>query len=153
SGAAGEDDHLAAVQARGELVELRGAGGDAGDLPAAVLGGLDGAEGLVDPPAPRHEVLAPAALGDRVDRGRRLVDGLVDLAAVGRVAELDDAGAGLDQAAQGGTLDHDLRVVAGVGGGGDHVDEVGEVGAAAHPLQLAALVELVGDGDQVGGLP
>src|SRR5699024_12013010 len=49
-------------------------------------------------------------------------------------------------------FDHDLGVEAGVGGGGDHVDEVGQVGAAAHPLQLAALGELIGDGDQVSRL-
>src|SRR5699024_5852456 len=78
-------------------------------------------------------------------------DDRVDLAAVCRVAELDDAGARLDQAAQLGALDHDLGVVAGVRGGGDHVDEVREIGAAAHPGELAALGELVRDGDQVSG--
>src|SRR5699024_3195136 len=90
-----------------------------------------------------------AARGDGVLLGLGLVDRPLGLAAVGGVPQLDDAGAGLDQAAQGGPLDDDLGVVAGVRRRGDHVDEVGEVGATAHPGQLAALGELVGDGDEV----
>ena len=92
------------------------------------------------------------AFGHGVDLGLGRVDDVLDVAAALRVAELDDAGAGLDQAAQHGPLGHDLGVVAGVGGGGDGLDELVQVGLAADAAEVAALGQLVGDGDGVGGL-
>ena len=62
-------------------------------------------------------VLAAALVGDGVDLGLRGVDDVLDVAAALGVAELDDAGAGLDEAAQHGPLADDLGVVAGVGRG------------------------------------
>ena len=99
AGRAASDDHLAGVQPVGQVVEVGEPGGYAGHAAAARADRLD----LVE--RGRHDVLEPdvvlggAPLGDLVDRRLGAVDDLVDLA-VAAVAELDDAGAGLDQAAQ-----------------------------------------------------
>ena len=119
---------------------------------AAVAGGLDLVDRAADDVAEDQVVLRRPPLGDGVDLGLRVVDDLVDVAAVGAVAELDDAGAGLDELAQHGPLAHDPRVVAGVRGGGDRRDERVQVRGAADALDLAALGQLVGDGDGVGRL-
>ena len=99
-------------------------------------------------------VLAHPLLGDVVDLLLRAVDDVVDvaLAARGAVAQLDDAGAGLDQPPQHGLLGHDRGVVAGVGGRGRRRDQRVQVDRAAHLRQLVGAVELGGDGDRVGRL-
>ena len=134
AGRAASDDHLARVQAVGEPVEVGEAGGHA-DHPVAAV-----PERPRSRPAcrcmmsrQRQVVLAGALLGDRVDLGLGAVDQVVDVAAVGRVAELDDPGAGLDQPAQHGPLAHDPRVVAGVGGGRHRRDQGVQVRRAADP--------------------
>ncbi len=99
----------------------------------------------------RQVVLAGALLGDRVDLRLRGVDDLVDVA-VGRVAHLGDAGAGLHQAPQDRALVHDLGVVLGVGRRGDRVDQGVQIGGAADPGDLAALGQLGGERDRVGRL-
>src|SRR5690606_33140469 len=145
-------DHLAGVQAVGEPVEVRVPGRDAGHALAAALGGLDLVERGPEDLGERQVVLGRAPLGHGVDLGLGAVDDLVDVAAVGRVAELHDARAGLDEAPQDGALAHDAGVVPGVRGGGDAGHEVVDVGGAADALELAALGELSDDGDRVGGL-
>lgn len=55
------------------------------------------------------------------------------------------------RAAQRGLVVHDLGVVAGVGGDRDGLHQVDQADASTHPLQLAALVELGGHGDGIGG--
>src|SRR5690606_29337726 len=64
-----------------------------------------------------------------------------------------DPGAGLDQPAQHGLVPHEPGVVAGVRRRGYRGDEGVEVGGTADPAQLAALVQLGGDGHGVGRLP
>ena len=91
-------------------------------------------------------------VGHRVDLGLGQRDELGDVAGVGGVSELGDAGAGLDQAAHERLVLDDAGVVAGVGGGGDSGHEGGQVGGAADAFELAALGELIGDDERVGGL-
>ena len=147
-----DDDHLARVQAVGELVELEEAGRHADQVVGATRGRLDLLHRLVEQVAEHVVVLAAALLGDGVDLGLGAVDDVVDVALALGVAHLDDAGAGLDQPAQHGPLVDDLGVVAGVGGGRHRLDQLVEVRLAADPGEVAALAELVGDGDGVGGL-
>jgi len=139
------------VQAVGQGVQVGEAGGDAGEHSAAAADGLDLVQGARHDLGQRVVVLAGPALGDGVDLGLGPVHELVRLG-VARVAELDDPGAGLDQAAQDGALPDDAGVVAGVGGGGHGGDQGVQVGRAADPGDLAAPGELVGHRDGVGRL-
>ncbi len=150
-GAGRDHDHLARVEAVGEGVEVGEAGGDAGHLALAGSDGLDLVEGALHDVGERRVVLAGALFGDGVDLGLGRVDDLVDVA-LGGVAHAGDPGAGLDQAAQDGALVDDLRVVLGVGGGRDGVDQGVQVAGAAGPDEFTALGEFAGDGDRVGRL-
>ena len=115
-----DDDHLAGLQAVGQLVEVADAGGHAAADAAAGGDGVQLVHRRLQDVLEARVVLAHALLGDVVDLLLRAVDDVVDVAlAAGRaVAELDDAGAGLDEPAQHGLLGDDRRVVAGVGRGG-----------------------------------
>ena len=135
-GARGDDDHLAGVQAVGQFVEFVEAGGDARHALPAVAGRLDLVHGGFHDVLEDNVVLGGAALGHGVDLGLGLVDQVLHLAVLA-VAELDDLGAGVDQAAQDGAFGHDFGVVAGVGGGGNGLDQLVEVGRAADPVDLA----------------
>ena len=150
-GAGGDDDHLAGVQAVGEGVQVGEAGRDAGEHAVVAADRLDLVQGAGHDLRQRVVVLAGAALGDGVDLGLGPVHQLVGVG-LARVAELDDPGAGLDQAAQDGALADDARVVAGVGGGRHRGDEGVQVRGAADPGDLGAAGELVGDHDGVGRL-
>ena len=133
------------------LVEVGEAGGHAVEAGLAVADRLDLVEDAVHDVRERRVVLATALVGDLEDLGLRLVDDVVDLALAG-VADLHDAGAGVDQAAQDRLLAHDLGVVARVGGD-RHVGREGvEVRRAADALELAASLQLGGDGDHVDRL-
>src|SRR5579863_3951297 len=143
--------HLAWVEAVGQAVQVDEAGGDAGEVVAAAADRLDLVEGAGHDLGQRVVILARPALGHGVHLGLGPVHELVGLG-VARVAELDDPGPGLDQAAQDRALPDDARVVAGVGGGRHRGDEGVQVGSAANPGDLAAPGELVGDGDGVGRL-
>ncbi len=147
----GDDDHLAWVQAVGQLVQLDEPGGHADHLAAAVADRLDLVERALHDRGERLIVLAGAALGDGVDLGLGGVDDRVDLAVAG-VTHLRDAGAGLDQAAQDGALGHDLGVVAGVGRGRHRGQQRVQVRRPAGPGDLPALGQLGRDGDRVGRL-
>ena len=150
-GAGGDDDHLPGMQAVGQRVEVAEAGGDAGEGAAAAADGLDLVEGAGHDLRERVVVVGDAAVGDAVDLGFGAVDQLVGVAVAG-IAELDDAGADLDQAAEDGPLADDAGVVAGVGGGGHRGDERVQVGGAADAGEVAALGELGRDGHRVGRL-
>ena len=148
-----QDDHLAAVQAVGQRVEVGEAGGHADHRAAARADGLDLVEGALHDLAERQVVLGGAPLGDGVDLGLRAVDDVVGLG-VGVVAHLHDAGAGLDEAAQDRALADDLGVVAGVGRGGHGGDQGVEVGRRRRCAASSPEVEQgVRHGDRVGRLP
>ena len=126
----------------GEFVQLVEAGGDAHHAFAAVAGGLDLVHRGLHDVLQDDVVLGGPALGDGIDLSLGLVDEVFDFAVLA-VAQLDDLGAGVDQAPEDGTLGHDLGVVAGVGRGGNGLDELVEVGGPADPVDLAALGQLV----------
>ena len=151
-GTRGNDNHLSGVQPVRQPVQVREPRRHPDHAHPAVPRRLDLVDGTADDVAEPVVVLGRAPLGDRVHLGLRVVDDVVDVAAVGRVAELDDARASLDEAAQDGPLAHDPRVVPRVGGGRHHGDEGVEVGRPADAGHLAALGQLVGDGDRVRGL-
>ena len=153
-------DGLTEADAR-KLVEEAGLNPKAHDGAVQILqnlwrcyteGDADLVEGAGHDLAERHVVLAGALLGDGEDLGLGAVEDLVGVGAVGGVAHLDDAGAGLHEAAQHRALVDDLGVVAGVRGGGHRRDERVQVGGAADAADLAALGQLAGDGDGVGGV-
>src|SRR5690349_22205918 len=129
-GAGGYDDHLAGVQAVGEGVQVGEAGGDAGEDAAAAADGLDLVQGARHDLRQRVVVLAPAAVGDGEYLGLGPVHEVVGVGVAG-VAELDDPGARLHQAAQDGALPDDAGVVAGVGRGRHRGDQGVQVDAAA----------------------
>ena len=148
-----DDDHLARVQAVRGGVEVREAGGDAQGDASAGGDGVDLVHGGLQQLFEGDVVLARAALGDLVDRGLGAVDDVVDLAALHAVvAELDDPGAGLDEASERGLLGDDLGVVGGVRGGGHGRDERVQVRGAAEADQVAPALQFGGHGDRVGGL-
>ena len=102
--------HLAWVEAVGQAVQVDKAGGDAGKVVAAAADRLDLIEGAGHDLGQRVVILARPALGDGVHLGLGPVHELVGLG-VARVAELDDPGPGLDQAAQDRALADDAGVV------------------------------------------
>ncbi len=154
AGAAGDDDELAGLEARQEPVEVGEAGGHAGQDALVGADRLDLVHGRLEEVGQDREVLALAFVGDVVDGLLGEVDQVVDVAAAlaAAVAVLDDLGAGLDEAAQDRLVLDDAGVVAGVRGGGDRVEEVVQVGAAADLAEVAGVGERGGDGDRVGGL-
>ncbi|CDK01171.1 DnaB helicase (modular protein) [Microbacterium sp. C448] len=150
-GSRGDDNQLARVQAVGQVVHVGESGGNAHHLTIATAGGLDLFDGRVDGDRQGNVVLGVLVAVDRIDLGLRVVD-QVECFALARIAHLDDARAGLDQAAQQGAFGDDRRVVAGVGSGRHDRRERVQVVRTARALQLARLDEFVGDRDNVGGL-
>ena len=146
-----EDDHLAAVQAVGERVEVGEAGGHTDHRAAVGADRLDLVEGALQDLPERQVVLGGPSLGDGVDLGLRPVDDVVGLG-VGVIAHLHDARAGLDQAAQDRALADDLGVEAGVRRGGDGGDEGVEVRRPADARELPRGEEGVRHRDRVGRL-
>lgn len=144
----GDDDHLPAVQAVGELVELLEARRNARHRPVAAAGCLDLFERGIDRDLQRHVVFGSLGSGDRVDLCLGVVDDVGGVA-LSVVTELHDAGARIDQTAQDRPLRHDARVVAGVRRSGDDRGERMQIVGAAGATQLPRLDELVGDGDDV----
>ena len=125
-------------------VEVGEAGRDAGHRAGPAADGLHLVHRRLHDVAEDGVVLAGAPLGDVVDRLLGPVDEVVDLAAVGGVAQLHDPGAGLDQAAQDGPLGHDPGVVAGVGRGGHAGQQRVQVGRAADAGHVAGAGQLAG---------
>ena len=68
------------------------------------------------------------------------------------LAEPRDLGARADEPAERRHLPHDPRIVGRVRRRGDERGELVDAGAAAHLLELAALLERVDEGDRVDGL-
>ena len=89
--------------------------------------------------ANREVVLGVAALGDREDLRLRAVDDVVDLGAVGVVAHVGDARAGLDEAAQDRLLANKPCVVPGRRCGRYRRNESVEVLGSANAGDLAVL--------------
>ena len=150
--AAGDDDEVARLEAGGQLVDVAEAGGRAGHLAARLVHLRDLLE------APSHEHLDVLELprmrccarSNTICSARSTSSGV----SPGRsqpsrwISFADDG-----QPAQRRHLAHDPRVVGGVRGGRDERRDLADALLAADVLELAALVELVGDGDRVDRLP
>jgi len=138
AGAGGHDDQLALLQAAGDAVQVGEAGVQAGEpalAAAQVVDALDGGAQLVLEGHHRAGAALAAHLEDAV---LGLVEhqlGLLLLA----VALAQDVAGGADEAAQQRLAAHDGGVVLGVGGRGDPVGELAQVGVAARAGQLAPL--------------
>ncbi len=147
----GHDDHLAGVEAVGQLVQIGEPCRHANHRPAAGADRFDLVERALHDLRERQVVLAGPLVGDGVDLGLGGVDDVVDLA-VGGVPHLRDPRPRLDQPAQRGPLTHDPCVVAGVGRGRNRGDEGVQVRPATGAADLAALGQLGGHGHRVGRL-
>ena len=150
-GAGGDDDHLSAVQALGELVEVCEARGNTVELALVLFDVLQGVEDVRAHLRHGHVVAGLAPVGDRVHLGLSLVDDLVDVAPGVRVPELDDARARGDEAAHDRSLAHDPGVVGGVRRGGHRGDEAVQVGRSPDLGEHARALEFTGDRDRVRG--
>ena len=140
------------MQAVGQVVEVGEPRRDTGHLAGLARGGLDLVDGCLKHVTEHGVVVTAALVRHRGDLGLSGVDDVDDVAAALPVAHLDDLGPGIDQPPQHCPLGHDLRVVARVGRGRHLGDQLVQVGLPADPGQVAALGQLVGDGDGVGRL-
>ncbi len=131
-GARSDDDHFAALEAGGEVVEFDEAAGDAGEMFAGLP--FEHFEGFVEDVGEGDGLVGSFLLGDFEDAAFAAVeDGGGRLAGVVAVAE--GGGAGGDKGAEHRFFFDDGGVVFGVGGGGDGVGEVADV------IEAADLVE------------
>jgi hypothetical protein len=146
-----EHDQVRALEPAGELVEFAESGGHTKRLAAVQVDVFDLIEVVGEHLRDGDEVLGAAALGQREQDLLGPVDGElgVVLVVVGHAGDL--AGRG-DQAAQDGAAFDDAAVVLDVDGGGDGVDQRGDVGGAPDLLEPAAALQFVADEDEVGGL-
>ena len=147
----GDDDQVGALQAAGELVQIGEAGRHADDLAAVLLQVVDLVEEAVEHVAHGDEVFGLPPLRDGENGALGGIERVLGVDPLAE-ADVDDLGAGVDQAAQRrGALD-DAGVVLDVDGGGNGVEQAGEVGEPARLVVLPAPLQLVGEGDEVGRL-
>ncbi len=147
-----DDDHLAGVQAVGELVELAEARGHAVHPLGAGLHLLQLGDGVLHDLRQWPVVVAGLAVGDGVDLGLGEVDDLVDVPALAGVAERRDLRPGLHQATQDRLVADDPGVVRRAGRGRHGGHQRVQVRRTAHPVQLAAPPQDVRHRDRVRGL-
>ena len=147
----GEDDEVAGLEAGGQPVEVAEPAGDPGHVDPGLVELRDPLEALGEERPDLVEVARDPLLGEveddllgAVDEHRRLPEPLAP--------EAHDLLAGLDQAAEGRRLLDDPRVVLDVRGRRDERRELGDPGGAPDLLELAALLELVRQGDRVDRL-
>ena len=146
--AGGDDDQIGRLQARRHLVEVGEAGRHAGDELLVRVQLLDRLEARLREVAQRDEAVANLVVRDREDRMLGLVEDEVRVlrALVGR---RDDLVRGGDQAPQRRLLLDDPRVVVDVGRARHAVDERGDVGRAAHFLELARATQFLLERHQI----
>src|SRR5699024_3011075 len=148
--AGSDDDHLSGVQAVGDLVEIAETGGDTDGFRTPARRRLDLLQGRADDLTERQVIFGGALFGDRIHFRLRSVDYFVNVAAIGAVPEVDDAGSRLDQTAQHRPLLHDPGVITGIRGGRHRGNEGVQVGGPAYPGAFALARELGSNGDGVG---
>ena len=149
--ARGDDDQVAGLEARGEAVDVAVARRRAGDVDARLVELRDALEALLQQLVDVRELAGDALLREVEDDPLGLVDEVAGLA--GAVpAEARDLAAGTDQPAQRRRLAHDPRVVRGVRARGDEGRQLVQAHAAADVLELAPLLEHVGERDRVDRL-
>src|SRR5439155_331062 len=127
------------------------AGRRAGDVDAGLVERRDALEALLQERVDVRELAGDALLREVEDDLLGLVDEVAGFS--GTVpAEAGDLTAGADEAAQRRGLAHDAGVVGGVRRRRHERCELVQAHAAAHGLELAPLLELVGEGDRIDGL-
>ena len=149
--AGGDDDELGVLEAARHLVELDVVGGEAGDFPALLVEGVDGAEGAGDDLGDVGEAALDGAVGDFGEADFYVVEdlgGVLGLVGGGGHALVEDA----EELAEEGLVLDDADVGLDVGIARDAFGEEGEIGSAADGIELAALGESVHDGDEVDGV-
>ena len=146
--ARGDDDQVARLEAGREAVEVAIAGRRAGDVGARLVQRRDALEALLQQLVDVRELAADALLREVEDDLLGAVDEIARLAR-SFPAEAGDLTAGTDEAPQRRCLPHDPRVVRGVRGRGDESRELVQADATPDGLQLAALLQLVGQRDRV----
>jgi hypothetical protein len=148
----GDDDQVPGLEAGRELVELLEAGGTAGDVGTGLVQVHDPLEALLQQPFDVAEVTRDPLLGEIEDDLLGAVDEVCGLAGP-VLPEPCDLGSRTDEPAKCRHLPHDPRVVSSVRGRGDERGELMDAGAAAHLLELPALLERVDEGNGVDWLP
>jgi hypothetical protein len=146
-----DDDELAWVQPVGQGVEVGEAGGHADERPVVGADGLDLVQGALQQVGQGAVVLGGATLGDTEHLRLSPVHDDVDVSLTA-VPHLDDARAGLDEAAQDRPLADDLGVVAGVRRGRHTGDEGVDVRGPTDAGELSPLLQLGRQRHRVGRL-
>ena len=135
----GQHHELRVVQPAGQIVEVLEAGGHA--HPFAVLqAGVDAVESLDQQVVDFDDLVGAPLVVDGEDLLLRPAHHFPGLDG-GLVGVAEDFGAGVDQGPQGGLVADDFRIIDGVGRIGNRMDHFGQVGRAAHGLQVAAVRE------------
>ena len=149
----GHDHEIPRLQSRRHLVEIREAGGHAGDVRriVAVVERLDAVDDLREQLADLLEVrrAARALLGDVQHLRFRFVEHRLRITALRPVRGLRDLGCGRRKLPQDRALAHDRSVVTDVRRGGYALHQRTEVGEAADVIELLDRGERLGQRDDV----
>src|SRR5215211_6198603 len=149
---AGGDDHeVPGLEARGQPVDLAKPRRNPRDLLAGLVERSDALEALLEQRFDVGELRRDPALREFEDDLLGAVDEVGGLAHP-LPAQRGDLAAHPDEAAEGGHLADDPRVVAGVRAGGYDRGELVDAAPTARALELSALLELVDERDRVDGL-
>src|SRR5581483_3190990 len=148
---AGDHDEVPRLESRRHVVDVTEAGWGTRHLAAGLVHPRDLLEALADERLDVLEAAADAVLREVEDHLLRAVDELRCLTGPVPPEPLDLLADG-GQASQRRHLANDPRVVARVRGRGHERRELVDALLPADLLELAALVELVGNGDRVDGL-
>jgi hypothetical protein len=149
--ARGGDDQVAGLEAGREPVEVAEAGRSTGQVGARLVQLRDPLEALLQQLLDVRELAGHALLRQVEHEPLGMVDEFGSLA-LALPAEQRDSLAGLDQAAERRHLADDAGPVGRVRRRGDDVGQLVQPDPAASTLELAGLVEVVGDRDRVDGL-
>src|SRR5665811_641689 len=145
------DDQVPRLEAGGDAIDVAEARGDAGDLDARFVERRDSLEALLEQLLDVAELARDAVLRDGEDDLLGPVDELGYLTGA-VVAEGCDLLTTVDESAQDRHLVDDAGVVTGVGARRNQSRQLVDPRAPAYFLQLAELVQLVGEGDRVDRL-
>lgn len=150
-GARGEDQELGRLKAGSEAIQVRVAGGDAGDALALAENPFEALSALVDDFLDGSEAAFGAVFSESengrfggVENGVGGIFGLEGL--------LLNVVGGVNKIAKDGFFFDDAGVVLDVGNFGHAVGKSGEIGSAAGGFQIAVAVKFFGESDEVDGV-
>src|SRR2546428_7011339 len=147
----GENDQLGRLQAGGQIVQLRVAGGDAGDTFAFGEDFFEALEAVADQVFDANQSGAGAVFRELKNRRFSPVKNGVGVF-FGVERALLDLVRGVNEVPQDGFFFDDPRVVFDVGDVRHAVEKLREIGSAAGGFELAVAMQLFGEGHQVNGL-